>query len=168
MEREMTKAMIAFLIVFASVSIADDSPPAQVKRLSSVTWDPQIGKLSWVVQSGTEGTAGFEPSSEEHYEFAPKEGIMTSGGEKREFTDQQGTGLADLLHALSTYCVASTIWWYRGETPPAPDGKPTTSPPSKPEAPKPAENPDTAPHKVTQPRNMKMPLLRPLAQPLVP
>jgi hypothetical protein len=164
----MTKTVIAFLVVLAGAGVADDSQPAQVKRLASVTWDPQVGKLSWVVQSGKEGTAGFEPSSEEHYEFAPKEGIMTSGGQKREFTDQQGTGLADLLHALSTYCVASTIWWYRGENPPTPDGKPTTAPPSNPEGLKPGETPDTAPHKVTQPRNLKMPLLSPQAQPLVP
>ena len=164
----MKKTAIAFFVVLTSIAIADDSPAVQLKRLSSVTWDPQTGKLSWVVQTGTEGTGGFAPASEEHYEIAPKEAIMTSAGEKREFTDQQATWLGNLLHALSTYCVASTIWWYRGENPPPPDGKPTTSPPSVPEAPKPGGSPDTAPHKVTEPQNLKMPLMSPHAQPIVP
>jgi len=165
-EKRMKKRAIAFFVVLASVAVADDSPAAQIKRLSSVTWDPQTGKLSWVVQTGTESTAGFAPASEEHYEIASKEAIMTSAGQQREFTNQQALG--DLLHALSTYCVASTIWWYRGENPPRPDGKPTAPTPSGPGAAKPGEVPDTTPHKVAEPPNLKMPLLSPRVQQVAP
>ena len=164
----MKKTAIAFFFVLAGVAIADDSAAVQLKRLASLTWDPQTGKLSWVVQTGTEGAAGFAASSEERYEIAPKEAIMTSAGQKREFTDQQATWLGNLLHALSTYCVASTIWWYRGGNPPPPDGKPVTSPPSTPEAPKPGGTTDTAPQKVAEPQNLKMPFMRPHTQPFVP
>ena len=164
----MTKIAIAFLVVLSGVAAAEESPGAQIKRLSSVTWDPQSGKLSWVVQSGTDGGAGFAPSSEEHYEIAPKEAIMASAGQKREFTNQQAVLLGDLLHALSSYCVASTIWWYRAEKPSPSDGKPATTTPSAPAAPKPAETPDTAPHKVTEPQNLKMPLMSPYVQQVAP
>ena len=163
----MMKTVIAFLVVLANVGVAEDSPAAQVKRLSSVTWDPQTGRLSWVVQGGVEGTGGFAPSSEEHYEIAPNEAIMTSAGQKREFTNQEAKWLGDLLHALSTYCVASTIWWYRGENPP-PDGKPAAIPPPDPKAPKPNGTPDTAPHRVTEPQNMKMPLVGPQVHQVAP
>lgn len=160
----MTKSVIALIFAVVGVAAADDGASVeQVKRLSSVTWDPQTGRLSWVIQSGTEGTAGFVPSAEEHYEVAPKEGVMTSSssGEKREFANEQATWIGDLLHALSAYCAASTIWWYRGATPASPEGKPTTAPHSDPEAPKPGGTLDTAPHKVTEPQNLRMPLMNP-------
>jgi hypothetical protein len=163
----MMKTVIALIFAVVSVATADDGPAVQVKRVSSVTWDPQTGRLSWVVQSGTEGTDGFAPVSEEHYEIASKESVMTSSGEKREFTSEQVTWAGDLLRALTAYCAASTIWWYRGGTLPPSDDKPTTSPRSDPEGPKSGGTPDTAPHKVTEPQNLKTPLMSPQASPRV-
>ena len=163
----MKKTLIGFFLVLASMAIADDGPAAQIKRLASVTWDPQTGRLSWVVQTGTDGTAGFSPSSEEHYEIAPNEAIMTSAGEKRDFTDKEAARLGNLLHALSTYCVASTIWWYHGQNP-SPDGKPAISPHSDPGKTNPSGGPDTTPHKVTEPQNLKMPLAGPQVLQVVP
>ena len=161
------KTAIAFFVVLTGMAIADDSPAVQIKRLSSLTWDPQTGKLSWVVQTGTMGTAGFAPSSEEQYEIAPKEAIMTSAGQQRGFTNQQAVLLENLLHALSRYCVASTIWWYRGEnSPPPTDDKPITSPPSAPEAPKPGGPANSAPQKATEPQKLEMPPMRPGVQPV--
>ena len=164
----MQKTAIVICAVLASIAMADDSPAAKIKRLASVTWDPQTGKLSWVVQTGTEGTGSFASSSEEHFEIAPKEATMTSAGQQRGFTNQEAEWLGNLLHALSTYCVASTIWWYRAENPPSPDGKPTTAPPAAPDAPKPGGTPDTTPHKVTEPQNLKMPLTSPHIQQVAP
>jgi hypothetical protein len=152
------KTAIVFLFSLAILAHADEKPTVQIKRVASVNWDLQTGKLVWVVQTGAEGKEGFVPSSEEHYEISPKEAVMKFQGQERGFTSQEATWLGNLLQILTGYCIASTIWWYRGESVPSGESNPTTTPPpeSTPE-PKPSQSPDTGPVKFIAPQAKKAP-----------
>jgi len=157
------KTAIVFLFSVAILAYADENhenQPVQVKRVASVNWDLQTGKLVWVVQTGAEGKEGFVPSSEEHYEISPKEAVMKFQGQQRGFTSQEATWLGNLLQILTGYCIASTIWWYRGESAPPADSNPnptTTPPPDSTPEPKPTQSPDSGPVKFIQPQARKAP-----------
>jgi hypothetical protein len=140
------------LYLFAANSDADrlQQPDTPAKRIASVNWNIQSGKLEWVVQSGVEHNGQFVPSSkEEHYQIAPEEAKMVFQGQQRGFTTQEADWLQSLLHVLTVYCAESTIWWEQGKGIPLDDhGKPLN--PGQPSAP-PAghtDGLDTAPHKV--------------------
>ena len=140
------RTAIIFFFSLTIMAFAEDNPAAQVKRIASVGWDLQTGKLTWVVQTGTEGKYGFVASSEEHYEISPENAMMTSQGQERRFTSEEGTWLKNLLHILTAYCVESTIWWYHPEATPTPDGG--TSSPAQPDQPKAKPVQDTSPSPV--------------------
>jgi hypothetical protein len=141
--------------VFSTLAVAADglADGTPVKRVASVTWNIQSGKLEWVVQSGTEKNGEFAPSSEEtHYEITPEEAMMAFQGQQRGFTDQEAEWLQGLLHVLTIYCAESTIWWDQGLGAPLDHGKPAGPPPADKSG-----EPDTAPHKVVSPPLRKAP-----------
>ncbi|HEY7387209.1 MAG TPA: hypothetical protein VH640_01790 [Bryobacteraceae bacterium] len=129
------------------------------KRISSIKWDTQTGKLEWVVQSGVERNGQFVPSSqEERYEITPEQAMMAFQGQQRGFTTQEADWLQQLLHVLTVYCAESTVWWAEGQgTPLDSHGKPLEH--SQPPADKPAksDSSDTAPHKVQYSPERKVP-----------
>ncbi|HLI83629.1 MAG TPA: hypothetical protein VKV17_06900 [Bryobacteraceae bacterium] len=124
---------------------------APAKRISSINWNTQTGKLEWVVQSGVEHDGHFMPTSqEEHYEISPEQASMAFQGQQRGFTTQEAEWLANVLHILTVYCAESTVWWEQGKGVPLDNhGKPLhpDQQPSNPLAPQP-DNQDTGPHKV--------------------
>lgn len=150
------KNTVALCLFFAALGMADNDPAIQVKRLASVTWDAQTGKLSWVVQTSADGSTDFSTSSEERYEISPKDAVMSFQGETRGFTKEESTWLENMLHVLTGYCVASTIWWNHGEILNPPDsqqpGAPKPGAP-KPEPPhsKPTSSPEDHPTRVSAP-----------------
>jgi hypothetical protein len=127
--------------------LKEDTP---AKRVASIHWDTQSGKLQWVVQDGVERNGEFVPSSsgEAHYEISPEEAVMAFQGQQRGFTDQEATWLQHLLHVLTVYCAESTVWWDQGQGTPLDHGKPKAQPPSDDHDP---NQPDTNPHKVVNP-----------------
>jgi hypothetical protein len=145
-------------LAFSSLALADgngskgeEATPA--KRVASVTWNAQSGKLEWVVQSGFIRNEDFVPSGEEtHYEISPEEAIMAFQGQQRGFTDQEAAWLQGFLQVLTLYCAESTVWWDQGEGVPLDRGKPTGRPPAGK-----SPDPDTAPHKVLTPPQRKTP-----------
>jgi hypothetical protein len=143
-------------LLFATMAWAENGPAVQVKRVASLTWDLQTGKLTWVVQTRAEDTAEFASSSNEQYEISPKDATMTFHGEARPFTSQEATWLENLLHILAGYCVASTIWWHGGQILPMPDGEPPATPqPDQPRT-KPTQAPANPPTKVATPKSEKL------------
>jgi hypothetical protein len=119
---------IVTLMLLIIPCLAEDNSSVQLKRVASVNWDLRLGKLEWTIQTGVEGKDGFVPSSEERYEVSPKDAVMISQGQKRQFTSEEATWLGNLLYALTVYCAESTVWWYRGEPARSPDGAPTQAP----------------------------------------
>jgi hypothetical protein len=150
------------LYLFAAQGDADRLQPQDTpaKRIASVNWNIQTGKLEWVVQSGVEHSGQFvpSPSKEEHYQISPEEAKMVFQGQQRGFTTQEADWLQGLLHVLTVYCAESTIWWEQGKgTPLDEHGKPLDQ--GKPPAP-PADHSnglDTAPHKVLNPPQKRLP-----------
>jgi len=65
------------LFSFAAIACAQESKPAEMKKLSSVTWDLDSHKLVWVVQKGTESNGKFEVSKEDSYEITPDDAVMS-------------------------------------------------------------------------------------------
>ncbi len=141
------RTALALFFFLATLAVAQQQA-IHVKRVASVTWDSQSGKLVWVVQDGQEQNGEFAGSSEERYEISPKETVMTAEGQQRKFTDAEVTRLWSLLRSLTLYCVESTMWWETGKGVPLENGKPTDQPPSDQSAPKPTAGPDMAPTKV--------------------
>jgi hypothetical protein len=142
---------LGVLYLFAAQSDADRLQPQDTpaKRIASVNWNIETGKLDWVVQSGVEHNGQFVPSSkEERYQISPEEAKMVFQGQQRAFTTQEADWLQSLLHVLTVYCAESTIWWEQGKgTPLDEHGKPLNN--GKPSPP--TDNShglDTAPHKV--------------------
>jgi hypothetical protein len=114
------------LFSFAAIACAQESKPAEMKKLSSVTWDLDSHKLVWVVQKGTESNGKFEVSKEDSYEITPDDAVMSYLQEKRGFTEDEATSLHHLLDVLSLYCAESTAWWDDGQGVPLDSsGKPT-------------------------------------------
>jgi hypothetical protein len=144
------KTAAAFCLFFAAIGMAENGPAVQVKRVASVTWDAQTGKLSWVVQTSADGSADFSKSSEDHYEISPKDAVMAFQGESREFTKEEATWLENVVHILTGYCVASTIWWNHGDVVDPPDSQPGTPQPETPHS-KPTNTPDNHPTRVAAP-----------------
>jgi hypothetical protein len=106
-------------------------PPArepgsqQLKRLGSVTWDPQAHELTWTVQKGTAVNGEFVASGEEKYRISPDEATMEMAEQLRGFSDQEAVSLHKLLDALSLYCAESVVWWDQGKgTPVDPSTRP--------------------------------------------
>jgi hypothetical protein len=121
------------------------------KRISSINWNSQTGKLEWVVQSGVEHDGQFVPTSQEdHYAITPEQASMAFQGQQRGFTTQEAEWLSNVLHILTVYCAESTVWWEQGQGVPLddhgkplnPDNKPSTPPAAQP------DDQDTGPHKV--------------------
>ena len=149
------KTAIAFFFCAILIS-AEDNPTIAVKRVASFHWDVQTGKLDWIVQTGSEGEKGFVPSSEQHYEISPKDGVMTDGGHERGFTAQEAKGLGDLLHILTGYCVARTVWWLNGDSTSPEESSPTAPPPSK--AQEPTTTPEASPIGAVAPQVRTIPI----------
>jgi hypothetical protein len=102
---------------------ADDAPlqTAQpqavvVKRLASVTWDPDAHKLTWMVERGAEIDGQFVAASTQRYEISPEEALMASKDESREMAPQEASSVGDLLNLLSLYCAQSTDRWERASS----------------------------------------------------
>lgn len=74
----------AVLFSFAAVAFAQESKPAETKKLASVTWDLDSHKLIWVVQKGTEHDGKFEVNKEDRYEIAPDNAVMSYLQEKED------------------------------------------------------------------------------------
>jgi hypothetical protein len=92
------------------------NPPVEpktrvVKKMGSVTWDPDAHKLLWTVQTGSLVNGEFVPASEDHYEISPDEATMGRAEEKRELDGDEAEGLHQLLDVLSLYCAKSVAWW---------------------------------------------------------
>jgi hypothetical protein len=150
------------LFFFLATSAVAQQQAIHVKRVVSVTWDSQSGKLVWVVQDGQEQNSEFAGSSEERYEISPKEAVMAAEGQQRKFTDTDVTRLWSLLRLLTLYCVESTMWWETGQGVPLDHEKPTDQPPSDQSVPKPTTRPDMAPTKVMdEPQYHRVPGLIP-------
>jgi len=152
------RTALALCLLFATSAWAENGPngPAiQVKRVATLTWDLETGKLTWVVQTRAEDSPEFPAASNEKYEISPKDATMTFNGESRPFTSQEAKWLENLLHVLTGYCVASTIWWHGGQALPDPDNPAPA--PSQPDqtAPKPTKAPGDHPVKVVTPQSDK-------------
>lgn len=145
------KTAVALYLCLATLAMAENDPTIQVKRVASVTWDAQTGKLSWVVQTSADGSTDFSTSSEEHYEISPKDAVMSSQSETRGFTKEESTWLENLLHILTGYCVASTIWWNHGEILNPPDSQQPGAPQTEPPHSKPTSSPEDHPTRVAAP-----------------
>ncbi len=146
-------ALIFSLSTLAFTTLAEDNPATPdngtpAKRIASVNWNTQSGKLEWAVQSGVMRDGDFVPSSEEtHYEITPEQAMMAFQGQQRGFTGQEAEWLQGLLHVLTVYCAESTVWWEQGQGLPLDhDQKPTGQPPADK-----STDPDTSPHKVITP-----------------
>jgi hypothetical protein len=123
-----------------------DSDSEVVKKLGSVTWDPDAHKLVWTVQKGTVVNGKFVPTSEDEYEISPEEAIMGRENEKRGFDGDEAEGLQQLLDMLSLYCAKSVVWWDGGF------GTPVQSKPVKPDSSSPQK-----PVKISQPQTKPAP-----------
>jgi hypothetical protein len=110
------------------------SNPQVVKKMGSVTWDPESHKLLWKVQTGSLVNGEFVPGSEEQYEISPDEATMGTSAEKRGLDGDEAEGLHQLLDILSIYCAESVAWWDRGMGAPVTPDKttPDSSPAQKP------------------------------------
>jgi hypothetical protein len=102
-----------------------ETQPGMVKKLGSVTWNPEAHKLSWVIQKGTLQNGEFVSDSEERFEISPDEATMGNTSERRSFDDKEAVSLHRLLDVLSLYCAESVVWWDEGMgTPVDPDARP--------------------------------------------
>ncbi len=114
------------------------NPPAKgdaqiVKKMGTVTWDPDAHKLRWTVQTGSLVNGQFVPASEEKYEISPDDATMGNAEEKRAFDGDEADGLHQLLDILSLYCAESVAWWDRGAGEPLPSAPaPDSTSPQKP------------------------------------
>ena len=135
----------------AAQSQAATNPPADpdpqvVKKLGSVTWDPDAHKLLWTVQKGAVVNGEFVPASEEQYEISPDEATMGSADERRGLDGGEVEGLQQLLDVLSPYCAKSVAWWDEGF------GTPVQSKPARPDSSSPQK-----PVKINQPQTRPAP-----------
>jgi hypothetical protein len=121
------------LISFAALACAQDSKPAEVRKLGSVTWDLDSHKLIWVVRKGTANNGKFVPVAEDRYEITPDDAVMSYLNEKRAFTEDEAASLHHLLDVLSMYCAESTAWWDDGQGVPLDSSGKPTGPGKKPE-----------------------------------
>lgn len=104
----------------------DRQQEGPVKKLGSVTWNPQAHKLAWVVQMGSMVGGEFVPASEQKYEISPDEAKMKLAEEERGLDPNEAVSLHKLLDILSIYCAESVVWWEDGQgTSPAPKATPT-------------------------------------------
>lgn len=132
----------------------EKQPLEEVKRLGSLTWNPDAHKLVWVVQKGSMVNGEFVPASEQEYEISPDNAVMAVAEEQRGFDGDEAVSLHHLLDVLSLYCAESVVWWDEGQ------GMPLT-PRARPAKPaKPGETPKTddkteKPVRVGQPETEK-------------
>jgi hypothetical protein len=112
----------------------DKEPSEEVKRLGSLTWDPEARKLVWVVQKGAMVNGAFVPSGEQKYEISPDDAVMSVQQEQRGFDNDEAQSLHHLLDVLSLYCAESVVWWEQGQGTPIAPGThpPKTAPGEKP------------------------------------
>jgi len=133
------KTALVLLLSLAAAGIAADQkqqpvkdpsigPKAEeVKRLGTVSWDPEAHKLVWIVQKGALVGGKFVSNSEQRFEISPDEAVMMTAGEKRGFEEQEAVTLHHLLDVLSVYCAESVVWWEEGQgTPEDKEGKPAS------------------------------------------
>ena len=140
--------LCASLAFCADPQQAPETPrpaPKVVKKLRSFTYDMKSHKLLWVVQTGSVVDGKFVSSSEQEYEVAPDEAVMTVSAERRGFSNAEAASLQNLLDVLTMYCAESVVWWDQGEGRPL-DGKtpPKRTSPTTPER-KPVKVRDQAP-----------------------
>jgi hypothetical protein len=137
----MKTALVLCLSLSAALFAADPKPnpvkgpekqpPEEVKRLGSLTWNPDSHKLIWVVQKGSMVNGEFVPTGEQKYEITPDDAVMSVAQEQRGFDNDEATTLHHLLDVLSLYCAESVVWWEEGQGTPVTPG----SHPPKPAAP---------------------------------
>ena len=121
---------------------AGQKQPGVVKKLGSVTWDPDAHKLIWVVQKGRLVNGEFEGGPEERYEISPDEATMATSSEKRGFGDDEAVTLHRLLNVLSLYCAESVAWWDQGQGTPVDPSEAPKNPKADPDHPaKPSNTP---------------------------
>jgi hypothetical protein len=143
------KAVVAMLLVSAALGCAQDAQPAEVKRLSAVTWDLATHKLVWTVEKGTVVDGEFKPGTTVKYEVSPDDAYMAFAGEQRALGEDEAESLHHLLNILSLYCVESVAWWEHPATDTEPATPAQTSPglvtkpdrPAQPKAPVAPANP---------------------------
>jgi hypothetical protein len=102
-----------------------------VKKLGSVTWDPNAHKLQWTVETGSMVNGQFVAASKNQYEISPDDAVMGAAGEQRDLDGEEAVELHQLLDVLSLYCAESVVWWDQGAGAPAepkPTGTDSTSP----------------------------------------
>lgn len=116
----------------AAPAPAGDRQPA-VKKLGSVTWDPNAHKLQWTVETGSMVNGEFVSASKDQYEISPDDAVMGAAGEKRDLDNEEAAGLHQLLDILSLYCAQSVVWWDNG--PDTPGGTPTGTDSTTPQKP---------------------------------
>jgi hypothetical protein len=151
----MKTALVLSLSLAAALYAADPKPnpvkgpekqpPEEMKRLGSLTWNPDAHKLIWVVQKGAMVNGEFVPSGEQQYEISPDEAVMSVAQEQRGFDNDEAATLHHLLDVLSLYCAESVVWWEEGQGTPVTPG----THPAKPATPgtpaSPGEKPRTDP-----------------------
>jgi hypothetical protein len=113
----------------------EKQPPEEVKRLGTLSWNPDSHKLIWVVQKGSMVNGEFVPNSEQQYVISPDDAVMSVAQEQRGFDTDEAATLHRLLDVLSLYCAESVVWWEDGQgtpvapgTHPAKPGAPTEKP----------------------------------------
>jgi len=89
--------------------------PAKVRRLESVTWNPDTAVLSWVVSNfDTLETEKAAPVSQDTYSIKMDGAIMKYKDEDRKFDPVGAKNVRTLMNLISLYAIESTVWWDQG------------------------------------------------------
>jgi hypothetical protein len=86
-----------------------------LRRLESVTWNPESDELAWVVSAGTNVTGHYVPAATETYAIHLESATMRFKGEVRRFDDLEAQNVHKLMDIIVRYAVESTIWWDAGK-----------------------------------------------------
>jgi hypothetical protein len=124
------KQVLISLVITATLGCAQDGnhgtsapkQPAQagnstiIKKLETVTWNPQTAELSWVISVWDPAFSQDQPKAQETYTIHVDSAMMNFQGEGRQFDTEEALRMEVLMDIVSSYIVDSTAWWARGSS----------------------------------------------------
>jgi hypothetical protein len=99
----------------ASTSDGGGGDKAEVRRLESVTWNPVRSELMWIVSVWDVAVSIDKPAGQERYVIHLDGALMEFEGEARRLDHDAARQLRAVMDLISSYAVASTMWWSAGE-----------------------------------------------------
>jgi hypothetical protein len=98
----------------AAGKAAPENGSLVLRKLESVTWNPETAELTWVVSVWDSGSTSGQPTAKENYTIHPDTAIMNFQGEGRRFDSEEARQVRIVMDMITTYTVESTVWWAHG------------------------------------------------------